>query len=96
MAWKGIGIAVAIGLACLIALGFATDFLVDWLWFSAIGYHNVFWTRFGAKAALFLAVFAASALFIWLNGFLAYRAAERERNIRAQQYRRGKHPVVRP
>ena len=78
MARKGIGFAIAIGLACLITLGFAADFLVDWLWFSAIGYRHVFWTIFGAKAALFLAVFAASALFLWLNGNLAYRLAERE------------------
>jgi len=83
MAWKGIGIAVAVGLACLIFLGFATDFLVDWLWFSAIGYRNVFWMIFGAKAALFFVVLAASALFIWLNGFLAYQAAEREEYSRA-------------
>jgi uncharacterized protein len=83
MAWRGVGVAIAITLACLIALGLAADFLVDWLWFSAIGYRYVFWTIFGAKAALFLAVLAASALFIWLNGFLAYRLAEREAYSRA-------------
>jgi uncharacterized protein len=84
MAWKGIGVAIAIGLACLIALGLATNFLVDWLWFSAIGYRDVFWTIFGAKAALFLAVFVVSTLFLWLNGYLAYRLAQRQEHSRTR------------
>jgi uncharacterized membrane protein (UPF0182 family) len=33
------------------------DFLVDWLWFSAIGYLGVFWTTIFAEAAVFFAVF---------------------------------------
>jgi hypothetical protein len=39
---------------CLILLG---DFLVDWLWFSAIGYLNVFWTIIIAEAEVFFSVF---------------------------------------
>ena len=44
--------ALVIGI-CLILLGLASDFLVDWLWFSSIGYLQVFLTSFGAKAAVF-------------------------------------------
>ena len=49
--------------------------LVDWLWFSALGYFEVFRTIIETKVALFLAVFAASAALLWLNGYLAYRFA---------------------
>ena len=78
MAWRRIAAVVIIIAACLIALGTAANFLVDWLWFSAIGYVDVFWTILGAKVALFLVVFAASAVLLWLNGSLAYRFAERQ------------------
>src|SRR5208282_1235581 len=77
MALRRIAVAIIIIAACLIALVFAADLLVDWLWFSAVGYPGVFLTILGAKAALFLAVFAASAILLWLNGSLAYRLAGR-------------------
>ncbi len=77
MPWRSMAVFVA-SVSCLIALGFASDILVDWLWFSAVGYPDVFWTILGAKVALFLAVFAASAILLWLNGSLAYRFAERQ------------------
>ena len=83
MPWRGIVVAMIIIAACLIVLGFTADFLVDWLWFSAVGYPDVFWTILGAKVALFLAVFAASAILLWLNGSLAYRLAERQRHLPA-------------
>src|SRR5712672_2377898 len=52
--------AVVVGIF-LILLGLASDFLVDWLWFSSIGYLQVFWTTIGAKAAVFFAVWTATA-----------------------------------
>src|SRR5260221_9767960 len=58
MRWRGIAVAIIVIVACLIALGLASDFLVDWLLFSTVGYFDVFWTIFGAKAILFFAVFA--------------------------------------
>ncbi len=64
-------IVVAIG---LILLGLVDNFLVDWLWFSAIGYSPVFWTTIGAEAALFSTVFIATATILWLNGWLAFSA----------------------
>jgi uncharacterized membrane protein (UPF0182 family) len=66
---------------CLIALGITADVLVDWLWFSSVSYPGVFWTILEAKVALFLGVFAASAILPWLNGSLAYRFAERQGHL---------------
>jgi uncharacterized membrane protein (UPF0182 family) len=59
----------------LILLGLVGDFLVDWLWFSSIGFLQVFLTTIGAKAAVFFAVLTATALWLWLNGWLAARFA---------------------
>src|SRR5450631_3035680 len=69
--------AIVVGI-CLILLGFASDFLVDWLWFSSIGYLQVFWTTIGAKAVVFFAVWTATAVNLWLNGWLAVRFARRQ------------------
>jgi len=77
MNWRRIAIQVALVVAGIIALSRIRDFVVDWLWFSSIGYANVFWTTFAAKAVLFLAVFTASAGLVWLSGRLALRFAGR-------------------
>jgi uncharacterized protein len=77
MRWGNVAAAVIFILACLIALGLASDFLVDWLWFSAIGYVGVFWTIFRAKAFLFLGVFVISTVALWANAALASRFARR-------------------
>jgi uncharacterized protein len=69
--------AVVVGIL-LILLGLASDFLVDWLWFSSIGYLQVFWTTIGAKAAVFFAIWTATAVILWLNGWLALRFARRQ------------------
>ncbi|MGY3617024.1 UPF0182 family membrane protein [Bradyrhizobium sp. USDA 10063] len=68
--------AVFVGI-CLTLLWLASDFLVDWLWFTAIGYPQVFWTAFGARAVVSLAVWMGSAVILWLNGWLAVRFARR-------------------
>ncbi len=77
--WRGAVRAlmiVAIILAiCLILLGLTSDFLVDWLWFSAIGYFGVFRTTIVAKVEVFFAVFVATAIILWVNGWLAFRFA---------------------
>src|SRR5271165_5906145 len=81
MALRRVAVVMIIIAACLITLEIAADVLVDWLWFSAVGYPAVFWTMLEAKVALFLAVFAASAALLWLNGYLAYRFAERQGHL---------------
>jgi uncharacterized membrane protein (UPF0182 family) len=76
MRWRGIAVAIIVIVACLIALGLASDFLVDWLWFSTVGYFDVFWTIFGTKAILFFAVFAVTTVALWTNGTLAFRVVQ--------------------
>jgi uncharacterized protein len=71
-------IAATVGGICLILLGLASDFLVDWLWFSSIGYLQVFLTGIGAKAVLFFAVLMATGAILWLNGWLVMRFARRQ------------------
>src|SRR5712671_4720370 len=78
---RAISVAVVVIVACFLVLGLTTDFLVDWTWFSAIGYTGVFWTILGGKAVLFFAVFAMSALLLWVNGSLAFRFARRRGRV---------------
>src|SRR6266516_7090264 len=77
--WRGavvVLIIAAIVLSiCLILLGLTGDFLVDWLWFSTIGYLGVFWTTIAAEAEVFFAVFVATAILLWVNGSLASRCS---------------------
>jgi uncharacterized membrane protein (UPF0182 family) len=75
--FKRTGIAVAVVVGCLIVAGRITGVVVDWLWFSSIGYAGVFWTTVSAKALLFAAAFAASSSVIAASGFLAHRYARR-------------------
>src|SRR4029077_18454875 len=78
---RAIAVAVIVIVACFIVLGLTSDFLVDWAWFSAIGYLGVFWTILGSKAVLFLAVFAGSAILLWASGFLASRFARPQAHV---------------
>jgi len=72
---KHVAILVAIVVLGLIILGRVGNTLVDWLWFSSIGYEDVFWTIFTARTGLFVAAFAASTGAFWLSGWLALRFA---------------------
>ena len=62
-------------IAGLIVLGIISSFLVDWLWFSSLGFAAIFWTTIVAKAALFAVAFVATAAALWLNVGLAVRFA---------------------
>ena len=77
--WRGgvmaLIIAAIVGLICLILLGLTANFLVDWLWFSRVGYSGVFWTTVFAEAEVFSAVFVATAIILWVNGSVASRLA---------------------
>ena len=61
MPWRRFGVPIA-AIVLLFAVGRITAVVVDWAWFSSIGYVGVFWTAFATKAALFVVVFAVSAL----------------------------------
>lgn len=88
--WQGalrVLIVVAIiFLICLILLGLISGFLVDWLWFSTIGYLDVFWTTIVAEAEVFIAVFTATTIILWANGSFAFRFAQSRRQQRAAEF----------
>ncbi len=75
MRFRRIAVAIATVFVCMIALGVASDFLVDWTWYSSVGFLDVFWTIINAKIILFAAGFVATITVIWVNGVLASRAA---------------------
>ncbi len=74
--------ALAVVLGGLSGLGLDARFMVNWSWFSDVGYDGVFWTVVAAKIALFVVVFVISAAAIWLNGYIAHRAAGRRADFR--------------
>jgi hypothetical protein len=73
-----LGLATVVSAVTL--LGLTADFLVDWAWFSTVGYLSVDWTILGGKALLFLAVFVVSTVLLWVNGCLAHRFASASRS----------------
>lgn len=89
MRWHGITVLGIVIAALLIALGLVGDVLVDLLWFSDVGYRDVFWTIFGTKVILFFAVFLASTAFLWLNGALAFSFARRPGSLIPVSFDRG-------
>src|SRR5579871_5163509 len=72
---RGLAVVAAAIVAALILLGLASRFLVDWLWFSSLGFGAVFWTTIVAKAALFAAAYVATACILWLNAGVAVHFA---------------------
>src|SRR5260370_29118314 len=80
---RRIAITVAVVVVGLIVVGRITGVLVDWLWFSSIGYIDVFWTVLSAQALLFVVVFAVSTGAIWVSGVVAHRCATNPRPSRA-------------
>ena len=71
MPWKGITGAVIAVVVCLIASRIIVDFMVDWIWFSALGYWDVFWTVFRTRTSMFLVILVTTAALLSLNGWLA-------------------------
>jgi len=69
-------VVIAILVTCLILLELIAGFLVDWLWFSAIGYLDIFWIRIVAEAEIFIVVFIATSIILWANGSLALRFSQ--------------------
>jgi uncharacterized membrane protein (UPF0182 family) len=66
---RRIGAALAIAVLLFVLSGVG-NLVVDWAWFSSVGYVGVFWTAFATKAAVFGVVFAVSALILWANATL--------------------------
>ena len=78
MAWRRTAAAATVIVTGLTVLSVVLNMVVDWTWFEAIGYLNVFCTVFSTRALLFLAVFAATTIILWGNGWLASRLAQSE------------------
>lgn len=72
---RGMVLAGAAIIAALIVFGLISSFLVDWLWFSSLGFAAVFWTTVLAKVALFVAAFVVTAAVLSANAALALRFA---------------------
>src|SRR6476646_1376610 len=71
-------VAVIIFGICFVLLSSTAGFLVDWLWFSAVGYFSIFRTIIVAEAEVFIAVFITTAIILLVNGSLAFRFAQSE------------------
>src|SRR5262245_25802806 len=78
--WQGalrmLLVVIAILVTCIILLELIAGFLVDWLWFSAVGYLDVFWIRIVTEAEIFIVVFIATSIILWANGSLALRFSQ--------------------
>lgn len=73
------GIA-AIVIAAIIVLGVADQFFVDFLWFSSIGYREVFRRIVAAQVSIFTVVWSVSFVVIGINALVAVGLSqERER-----------------
>ena len=75
MSRKSTSVAAIAIVAGLTLSNSAVGYLVDWLWFSSLGYREVFWAVFGTRLILFLTVLGITALLIVMNGWLASRLA---------------------
>lgn len=86
---KSIGVTIAIVALLLFASGRAGSILVNWAWFSSVGYAPVFWTAFATQTAVFFAAFAASAAILLVNAFLAlhYTLPRAVRQVAATDFR---------
>ena len=62
----------------VVVVGLLSNLLVDWLWFSSVGYFAVFRTIVLAKTVVFFFVFVASGLCFWVSGAVALRYARRQ------------------
>ncbi len=70
----------AIVIAALIVLGVADQFFVDFLWFSSLGYRDVFNTIVAAQVSIFAAVWLVSFIAIGASALVAIGLSkERER-----------------
>jgi uncharacterized protein len=83
---RRIAITFAVVFGGLIIAGRLVRLVVDELWFSSIGYVDVFWTVLTTKAMLFVAVLAASTGALWVSGHLAHRYAGRRRGPRTDRF----------
>lgn len=69
------GLTAFIVVAAVVVLiaGFGVDLWTDVIWYSSVGYDDVFWTRLASQAGLFVAGLLGALLILFLNFWLARR-----------------------
>jgi uncharacterized protein len=77
MRFGTVAVALIAAAIVLAAGGLLSGLVVDWLWFSSVGYFGVFRTVLVTKIAVFAAVFVLSGICYWMSGALALRFARR-------------------
>jgi uncharacterized membrane protein (UPF0182 family) len=65
------GLFILVALVAFVVLPSIVDFLLEWLWFGAIGYRDVFTTSIKAQASLFIFVLGASFTLLYGNLWVA-------------------------
>jgi uncharacterized protein len=75
---RTVAVAIIAIAVVIVAVGLLSSLLVDWLWFSSVGYFAVFRTIAVAKTVVFLFVLVASGLCFWVSGAVALRYARRQ------------------
>ncbi|GAA4736656.1 UPF0182 family protein [Isoptericola chiayiensis] len=58
----------------VVALLFLTNFWTEVLWFTQVGFANVIWTQWIARAVLFVAAFVIMGLAVWSSFAIGYRS----------------------
>src|SRR6478735_12565555 len=71
MSWKSTTVAAIAIIAGLMVSNLIVGYRVDWLWFTSLGYRQVFWTVYGTRLVLFLTALGTTALLVGLNGWTA-------------------------
>jgi len=94
MSKRGLVLAALVLVVGLIVLRLVGGVLVDWAWFSSVGYVDVYWTTLGTKVVLFLVIFLASSGFLWMNGWLALRFALPQLHQRALVWQSVSDPAL--
>ncbi len=74
---RGFGLLAVVVAILLVAVfaGVVLDLWTDAIWFRSVGFDAVFWTRLGAQAGLFAALFVGVLVFLGANLWLAGRLA---------------------
>ena len=61
----------AVVIVALVVLSLGDSLVVDLLWFSTLGYRQVFIITLGAQVAIFAMVWTVAFLAIWISGMIA-------------------------
>jgi uncharacterized membrane protein (UPF0182 family) len=71
--WIILSVVVVVLLALLSLFAMTVGLATDAIWFSSVGFANVFWTRLGTQLLCFVGGFLVAFLFLWVNVWLAGR-----------------------